>query len=78
MQLALYNLRHNIKLAYNNVSRVVIVFITSDIAFAPSSPMELFSRLWMEIQQMLHHHTDLASHWSISLHSNMYVQVPIL
>ena len=78
MQLAFYNLRQNIRWAYRNTWRVVIVFTASDIAFAPTSPIGLLLRLWMEIQQMLHHHTDLASHWSISLHSNMYVQVPIL
>ena len=78
MQSVLYNLRHNIRLAYYNSLRFIIVFTASDIDLAPSLPMELFWRLWMEIQQMLHHHTDLASHWSISLHSNMYVQVPIL
>ena len=32
--------RHNIRLAYFNVWRLVIVFITLDIALAPSSPMD--------------------------------------
>ena len=45
MQLALYNLRHNIKLAYYNSLKFVIVLTASDIAFAPSSPMELLLRL---------------------------------
>ena len=37
--------RHNIRLAYYNSFRFVIDFIVSDIALAPSSPMELLSRL---------------------------------
>ena len=38
-------IRHNIRLAYDNRSRFLIAFIVSDIALAPSSPMELLLRL---------------------------------
>ena len=43
VQLALYNLRHNIRLTYNNV--IVFTANASDIDLAPSSPMELSLRL---------------------------------
>ena len=45
MQLVLYNLKHNIRLAYRNSLSFVIVITAFDIAFAPSSPMELAWRL---------------------------------
>ena len=38
-------IRHNIRLAYNNSFRFLMVFIVSDIALTPSSPMQLSSRL---------------------------------
>ena len=37
--------RHNIRLTYSKYLRLVIVFIASDIALAPSLPMELLKRL---------------------------------
>ena len=44
--LTAYKTQHNyIRLAYCNSLRLVIIFIASDIALAPSSPMELLSRL---------------------------------